>query len=387
LVFLDIADRYGLVQVVIKQDNSFFNSIHEITKESILEIDGVVQKRQSPNTNLSTGNIEIILSNFKILSKAIGLPMIVENQTDALEDTRLKYRYLDLRRPQMLERFVMRSKIINSIRQYLLSREFIEVETPILSKPTPEGARDYLVPSRIQRGYFYALPQSPQIYKQLLMVSGFNRYFQIARCFRDEDLRIDRQPEFTQLDIEMSFCDEKDIMRIIEKMFVKVFASLFNIDLITPFTTMDYTVAMNLYGSDKPDIRFDLLLNDGSSFFKNTNFKIIKEALNNRKHVKYIVVPNLLLENKQIETLRKYAKDNQAYDLMHLTYDGVVLEGSIKAIEHQVIDEIFNYHQFKKGTLLMIADELLIVNQALGAVRNELGNILNLKKTQEYKFL
>jgi aspartyl-tRNA synthetase len=388
LIFLDIADRYGLVQVVVDQINPNFEQIYQLTKESVVEIDGIVKHRKNINIKLTNGNIEIILSDFKLLSKAEALPIVVDDQTDALEDTRLKYRYLDLRRPIMFQRFVLRSKITNAIRQYLLNREFIEVETPILSKPTPEGARDYLVPSRLQLGHFYALPQSPQIYKQLLMVSGFNRYFQIARCFRDEDLRTDRQPEFTQLDLEMSFTNEKTIMRLIEKMFVKIFKTILNQDLIVPFLTMSYDTAMNVYGCDKPDVRFDLLLHDAKTFFVNTKFRVISDGIKNNKIIKYIIVPDHILERQQIEMLRKYAKDNGAYDLMYLTYQNFNIEGSIKnVIESDIVSKIFDFHQIKLGTLLLIVDELNIVNQALGAVRNELGTILNLKNPSTYKFL
>jgi aspartyl-tRNA synthetase len=313
--------------------------------------------------------------------------MIVNDVTDALEEVRLKYRYLDLRRPIIRDKIIFRSKLNNAIRSYLLSREFIEIETPILSKATPEGARDYVVPTRVKANNFYALPQSPQIYKQLLMLAGMNRYFQIARCFRDEDLRADRQPEFTQLDLEMSFCDEKMIMTIVEQMFAKVFEQTLNVKLNVPFPIMSYDVAMNDYGSDKPDLRFELKLHDGKAYFKNTQFNVIKQALLNKKGLKYILVPNVLLEHKQIEMLRKYAKDNKAYDLMYLTYENNHYDGSAKKIEADIINRIFQEHKLIKGTLLLIADSINVVNQALGAVRNALGNILNLKKNNEYCFV
>jgi aspartyl-tRNA synthetase len=281
-----------------------------------VEITGQVNARKSINKNLLNGDIEIMLDDFKLLSKSETTPLIVENETDALEDVRLQYRYLDLRRPLMRDRIIFRSKFINSLRNYLLGREFVEVETPNLSKATPEGARDYLVPTRVKANYFYALPQSPQIYKQLLMVAGMNRYFQIARCFRDEDLRADRQPEFTQLDLEMSFINEHVIMDIIEKMFVKSFKEILNVDIKIPFEIMKYHDAINLYGSDKPDLRFDLKLHDGNNYFQHTNFNIVKQALMTKKVIKYILVENSLLDKKQIESLRKYAKDNKAYDLI-----------------------------------------------------------------------
>jgi aspartyl-tRNA synthetase len=311
-----VADRYGLVQVVVEEKNKYFDEVYNTSRESVVEITGVVQTRKNINKNLSNGDIEIILNNFKLFSKSIATPLIVENETDALEDIRLQYRYLDLRRPIVRDRIIFRSKFINAMRSYLLGREFIEIETPNLSKATPEGARDYLVPTRVKPNFFYALPQSPQIYKQLLMVAGMNRYFQIARCFRDEDLRADRQPEFTQLDLEMSFVDESIIIDMVEKMFLKSLKEILNIDIKIPFQTIKYHDAMNLYGSDKPDLRFDLKLNDGNQYFANTNFNIIKQALVNNKVVKYIIVENIVLDKKQIESLRKFAKDNKAYDLM-----------------------------------------------------------------------
>jgi aspartyl-tRNA synthetase len=388
LIFLDVADRYGLVQVVVNESNSYFNEIYSIPRESVIEVTGIVNKRKNPNSAIPNGDIEIELEEFKLLAKSETTPLIVEDTTDALEDVRLKYRYLDLRRKPIQANIIFRSKLINAIRQYLLGREFVEVETPILSKPTPEGARDYLVPIRDTDQLYYALPQSPQLYKQLLMVSGLNRYFQIARCFRDEDLRADRQPEFTQLDVEMSFIDEPQIMDIIEKMFKQVFKDVLKIDIEVPFKTMSYKTAMNEYGSDKPDLRYELKLNDGKDLFNNTSFNVIKNGINNGHILKYIVVPDILLDRKQTDSLRKYAKDNKAYDLMFVNYDNKVVDGSIaKNIEPEIIDTLFKYHQLNKGCLLMVIDKLNIVNQALGAVRNELGNMLNLKTPNLYKFV
>ncbi|GHU31868.1 hypothetical protein FACS1894166_04120 [Bacilli bacterium] len=383
-----MGDRYGIVQVVVEENNSHFEEVYSTTRESVVTITGFVKIRKNINQELANGDVEIILESFKLLSKASQTPLIVEDETDALEDVRLTYRYLDLRRPIMRDKLIFRSKFINAIRNYLLSREFTEVETPNLSKATPEGARDYLVPTRIKPNYFYALPQSPQIYKQLLMVSGMNRYFQIARCFRDEDLRADRQPEFTQLDLEMSFTDEKIIMDMIEKMFNKTFKDVLGVDLNFPFEVMRHDVAMNTYGCDKPDLRFDLPLQDGTKFFANTNFNIIKNAIVQGKVVKYILVDNHLLNKHQIEQLRKYAKDNKAFDIMYLCYDNQIIDGSVKnAIEPEIITNIFRTNNCNKGTLLMVVDTLTIVNQSLGAVRNELGNILNLKNPNLCKFV
>lgn len=388
LVFLDISDRYGLVQVVINENNQYFNDIYSIPRESVVEIIGIVNQRKNPNQTMINGDIEIELEEFKLLSKSEITPLIIDDETDALEEVRLKYRYLDLRRKPIQSNIIFRSKFINALRQYLLGREFTEVETPILSKPTPEGARDYVVPIKDTDSLFYALPQSPQLYKQLLMVSGLNRYFQIARCFRDEDLRADRQPEFTQLDIEMSFIDEPQIMDIVEKMFKQVFKDVLKVELEVPFKTMSYKTAMNEYGSDKPDLRFDLKLNEGNNFFYNTSFNIIKNAIAQGKILKYIIVPNQILDRKQTDNLRKYAKDNKAYDLMFVNYDNQIIDGSIaKHIEQNIVNEIFKNHRLTKGCLLIIVDKLEIVNQSLGAVRNELGNVLNLKPHNVYNFV
>jgi aspartyl-tRNA synthetase len=385
---LDVSDRYGLIQVLVNENNQYFNEVYSTPRESVVEITGIVNKRKNPNPSIANGDIEIELEEFKLLSKSDVTPLIIENETDALEEVRLKYRYLDLRRKPIQNNIIFRSRFINALRQYLLGREFTEVETPVLSKPTPEGARDYLVPIRDTNNLFYALPQSPQLYKQLLMVSGLNRYFQVARCFRDEDLRADRQPEFTQLDIEMSFVDEPQIMDIIEKMFKQVFKDVLKIELEVPFKTMSYQTAMNEYGSDKPDLRYDLKLNDGNNFFHSTSFGIIKNALNDSKIIKYIIVPNILLDRKQTDVLRKYAKDNKAYDLMYINYDNQIIDGSIaKHIESNIVNEIFRNHQLNKGCLLMVVDKLDIVNQSLGAVRNELGNMLNLKTNNVYQFV
>lgn len=388
LIFLDVSDRYGLVQVLVNEQNQYFNEIYSTPRESVVEIIGIVNKRKNPNPTLINGDIEIELEEFKLLSKSELPPLIVEDETDALEEIRLKYRYLDLRRKPIQSNIIFRSKFINALRQYLLGREFTEVETPTLSKPTPEGARDYVVPIRDTNNLFYALPQSPQLYKQLLMVSGLNRYFQVARCFRDEDLRADRQPEFTQLDIEMSFVDEPQIMDIIEKMFKQVFKDVLKLELEVPFKTMSYQTAMNDYGSDKPDLRFDLKLNDGTNFFSNTSFNVIKNCISQSKILKYIIVPNILLDRKQADILRKYAKDNKAYDLMYINFDNQIIDGSIaKNIEPNIISEIFNNHQLNKGCLLMVVDFIDVVNQSLGAVRNELGNMLNLKPRDIYQFV
>lgn len=386
LIFLDIYDRYGLVQVVVEENNKYFEQIYSTPKESVVKIFGQVNLRKSPNTKIKNGDVEILLKEFTLISKSETTPIIVEETTDALEDTRLKYRYLDLRRSPVQKNIILRSKIINSLRNYLVKQDFIEIETPYLSKPTPEGARDYLVPTRNNPNSFYALPQSPQIYKQLLMVAGFLKYFQVARCFRDEDLRADRQPEFTQLDIEMSFVDEKIIMENTEKMFSSMMKEVFGITIKTPFEIIAYTDAINNYGSDKPDLRFDLKLNNANEYFKSSTCKIFSSNLEKNNVIKYIIVDQII-DKKEIEVLRKLAKDNKAFDLIFLTLKNNEISGSIKNIvEHDIIKNTFSNHNISNGTMFIVADKLSVANQALGSVRNELASFLKFKDPKDYKF-
>lgn len=387
LIFLELKDRFGFIQVVVEGDNKFFNDVYHTPIQSTVCISGGVQKRKSINSKIKNGDIEIILKEYTIYSKAKTLPISIEVDSNVSENIRLKYRYLDLRRENLQHNLIFRSKLLNSIRNFLLSQDFVDVETPCLSKATPEGARDYIVPTRNKPNAFYALPQSPQIYKQLLMVAGLMRYFQIARCFRDEDLRADRQPEFTQLDLEMSFTDENKVQTLIENMFKVVLKEQLGVEIKIPFQRMDYETALNLYGSDKPDLRFDLKLNEGNKYFKDTNFRIFSEALKANKVIKYIIIDKFF-DKEQIETLRKYAKDNKAFDLIFLSLKDGKVSGSIKnVIEHEIISKIFADHKIKEGTMFIVCDVLDITNQSLGAVRNLLGTMLNLKNPKELKFL
>lgn len=387
LLFLDIRDRSGIVQVVVDDTNTSFELVKNLKRESVVEITGVVNLRKTSNDEIKNGDVEIVLSSIIVDSIADTTPLIIEDDTDALEDTRMNYRFLDLRRPIMQQNLMFRSKVVNYIRQFFVDHGFIEVETPILGKPTPEGARDYLVPSRISSGKFYALPQSPQIYKQLLMVSGFDRYFQIAKCFRDEDLRSDRQPEFTQLDIEISFTNELEIQTLIEKLYQDIFKKVMNIDLSIPFRRMDYNVTMNTYGSDKPDLRFGLELIDATDFFKNTEFNLFKNAINNKHVIKTIIIDKILTK-KDISELEKYAKDMHAKGLAWLSYDGKNYQGSIvNHVNLTVLIDFLKQHNKTTGTVLFIVDELKIVNEALGLVRNILGDKLDLKKSNQFEFV
>lgn len=387
LLFLDIRDRSGIVQVVIDDKNINFELVKNLKRESVVEITGVVSLRKTSNDEIENGDVEIVLSSITVDSIADTTPLIIEDDTDALEDTRMNYRFLDLRRPIMQQNLMFRSQVVNRMRQFFVDHGFIEVETPILGKPTPEGARDYLVPSRISAGKFYALPQSPQIYKQLLMVSGFDRYFQVAKCFRDEDLRSDRQPEFTQLDIEMSFTNELEIQTLIEKLCQDVFKKVMNIDLSIPFKRMDYGVAMNKYGSDKPDLRFGLELIDATNFFKNTEFNLFKNAISNKHVIKTIIIDKILTK-KDVSELEKYARDMHAKGLAWLSYDGQNYQGSIaNHVNLTTLIDFLKQHNKIIGTVLFIVDELKIANEALGLVRNILGDKLDLKKSNQFEFV
>lgn len=387
LIFIDVMDRYGVIQVVANEADSCFNTLYKASVQSVIHVKGIVNKRKSINHTMINGDIEVIAKKVELISLADTLPISIETNSNVNENIRLKYRYLDLRRSDLQNNLKLRSNVLFAMREYLTQLDFIEVETPYLSKATPEGARDYLVPNRVKEKAFYALPQSPQIYKQLLMVSGLLKYFQVARCFRDEDLRSDRQPEFTQLDLEMSFVDENDIQTLIENLLVYVFKKVLNVDLKIPFLKMSYKQAMNEYGCDKPDLRFDLKLNEANHYFENTQFKVFANALKNKQTIKYIITDQFINKD-QSALLRKYAKDAHAFDLIHLEWNNNELKGQLKnIIEKNIIAKIFNDHQLKQGSIFLIADDLKIVNQALGAVRNNLGDFLNLKNPNDYQFV
>lgn len=387
LIFLDISDRSGVVQVIVQENNSNFEKAKNLKRESVVEITGIVNLRKNVNLELLNGDIEITLTDLLIDSISETTPLIIENETDALEDVRMTYRFLDLRRSVMQKNIMLRSLVVNKARQFLIENGFIDIETPILGKPTPEGARDYLVPSRVHPYNFYALPQSPQIYKQLLMVSGFDRYFQVAKCFRDEDLRSDRQPEFTQLDMELSFTNELEIQTIIENLLHYIFKETLNISLTIPFKRMDYHVAINEYGSDKPDLRFGMKLIDATKYFMNSNFNLFRNAHNKQQVIKCII-SDTILNKKDIVELEKYAKDMNAKGLAWISYDGKNLNGSIiNHIEHDSIINFLKQNNKTKGTILFIVDKLGIANNALGIIRNVLGDKLGLKTPNQFEFV
>ncbi|MDE6563079.1 MAG: aspartate--tRNA ligase [Malacoplasma sp.] len=387
LLFIDVYDITGIVQVVVEEKNKQFEECLKTPKESVVAIEGIVRKRSNINKELKTGEFEIDLKSFKVYSKSKLPPFLIQDNTDGLEDLRLKYRYLDLRRPIVKSNIINRSKIINLIRNFFIKNYFNEIETPYLSKQTPEGARDYLVPTRSRK--FFALPQSPQIYKQLLMIAGMNRYFQIVRCFRDEDLRADRQPEFTQLDVETSFLDANQIQSIIEELLVYLFKEFLNIDLKIPFLRMKYSDAMENYGSDKPDIRFENKIMNLTSYFSNTKFKIFKNVYDSKKRIGGLFLQDLISKN-DIKKLEKIALDNKAKGLAYLFIKNKKVEsGSIASVvEKEIIEKICNDYNLEEGVLFFIADEVETTLQALGAVRKEFLNISNkVVINQDFAFL
>ncbi|MFR7639957.1 MAG: aspartate--tRNA ligase, partial [Allobaculum sp.] len=358
-------------------------------QEYVLHVKGVVKERQDKNPALPTGDIEVIVSDFEIVNPAKVTPLIIADETDALEDTRMKYRYLDLRRPVMQKNLMTRAAIVRSLREFLDTHDFVEIETPVLGRSTPEGARDFLVPSRGKPGTFYALPQSPQLYKQLLMISGMERYYQFARCFRDEDLRADRQTDFTQLDIETSFLDENQILTLTEAMLKKLMKDVKGIDLPTPFERITWEDAMNRYGIDKPDNRFGMELQDFSETFKGSEFVPFHNALENGGVIKGITVEDFQPSNKEIKRLTSEARKNGASGLVVLKYkDGVFSGSAVKSLKEEELNALKDASSVKDGgTVLLVSDPWLKACTALGALRNDIASEKGLKKKDEFSFL
>ena len=388
LIFIDLRDRYGITQLVF--DENIASQISDVRNEYVLQVNGMVVERKDKNLKLATGEIEIAVKSVKIINSAITTPMIIADETDALEDTRLKYRYLDLRRPCLQKNLLLRNQITLITRNYLAKHNFVEVETPILCRSTPEGARDYLVPSRISKGQFYALPQSPQLYKQLLMVGGMDRYFQIARCFSDEDLRADRQPEFSQIDIEMSFVDEEDVFGVTEGLMKELFKNIKNVDLPS-FKRLPYDSCMEKYGSDKPDLRFDMTLCNVSDVFENTEFQIFKSTLESNGIIQAMNVKGGAdkFSRKQIDKLLDYVKVYGAKALANLKYTSEGFSGSIHKVlsdtEKEALKDVLNIEE--NDIVFFIADKKKIAQTALGALRVKLGHDLNLIDESKYEFL
>ena len=388
LVFIDLRDRYGITQLVFNEDIA--TQISDVRNEYVLQVKGTVVERKDKNPKLETGEIEVVVREVKIVNTAITTPMIIADETDALEDTRLKYRYLDLRRPVLQKNLILRNRITLLVRNYLAKYGFTEVETPILCRSTPEGARDYLVPSRISKGQFYALPQSPQLYKQLLMVGGMDRYFQIARCFRDEDLRADRQPEFSQIDIEMSFVDEEDIWSMTEGLMKEIFKDIKGIEL-PEFKRIPYDTCMEKYGSDKPDLRFDMPLYNVSEVFSNTEFKVFENCLNEGGIIQAMNVKNGAdkFSRKQLDKLQDYVKVYGAKALANLKLTEEGFAGSVTKVlsdaEKEALRTTLNIEE--NDIVFFVADKKKVAQSSLGALRVKLGHDLDLINKDAYEFL
>ena len=394
LVFIDLRDRYGMTQLVANPEtvsSEVLEAANKVRNEYVIAIKGTVAERQSKNPNMPTGDVEVVLEQLTIISEAEMTPLIIGDETDALEDTRLKYRYLDLRRPVMQQNFILRHNILKSVRSYLDGQDFIEVETPYLNKSTPEGARDYLVPSRVHEGEFYALPQSPQIFKQLLMVSGFERYYQVARCFRDEDLRADRQPEFTQIDIETSFLTQDEIMNMVEEMLVKMMKDVKGLDIPRPFPRLSYEEAMGRYGSDKPDTRFDMELIALNDVVANCGFSVFASTVEDGNEVKALCVKGAAdrFSRKDIDKLTDYVKKYKAKGLAWVKVVEEGFNGPIaKFFNEEEVASIKAATEAEIGDLLLfVADKKSVVADSLGALRLHLGKELGLIDESKFNFL
>ena len=395
ITFLNLRDRYGLTQVVVDDDASEELKALAISlkQEFCIAVEGLVRPRPDSmiNKEMATGEIEVKALKIEVLSKSEVLPFQIDEKTNANEDLRLKYRYLDLRSKAMQEHIMLRSKFTFAVREFLTSKGFLEIETPTFIKSTPEGARDYLVPSRLYPGKFYALPQSPQIYKQILMVSGFDKYFQIARCYRDEDARGDRQPEFTQIDLEMSFASREDVLSLTEGMMQYAFKKSINVDLPKTFERISYDEAIDVYGTDKPDLRFEMKMQDAAFMAEIGNFTVFKDALSSGGAVKALVVKGQAeaYSRKKIEELEAAAKIYKAKGLawIKVTEGGAKFEGGISKFFEGKEAEICSKLGAEKGDLILfVADKYKIACTALGAVRSKLGKDLGLLNPAEFKF-
>lgn len=385
IVFIDLRDRYGITQITF--DEAHTEAIKDVRNEYVLWVKGEVSAKEVANPKLETGEIEVLVKEVKVLNSSKTTPMIIADETDALEDLRLKYRYLDLRRPVLQKNLILRDKVTTIFRRVLHDHDFIEVETPILSKSTPEGARDYLVPSRLYNGKFYALPQSPQIYKQLLMISGMDRYFQIARCFRDEDLRADRQPEFTQIDMEMSFASEEDLFAIVEDCMHEVFKELKGIEL-EKFPRIKYLDAMEKYGSDKPDLRFEMLQHNVTELFRNSEFSVFKSNLENNGVIKAIKVDNHSFSRKETDKFSEFVKIYKAKGVAFVKYENNDFTGGIaKFLSDDEKNALRNEFSLSENdTLLFVADKKSIADVALGALRCKVAKELGLIDENKFCF-
>ena len=395
IIFVDLRDRSGILQVIFEEANcgaESFAKAEKLRSEFVVAITGEVAKRGGAvNENLATGDIEVIAKDIRILAEADTPPFPIEENSKTKEDLRLKYRYLDLRRPDLQKNIMMRSKVTTLVRSFMADEGFIEIETPTLCKSTPEGARDYLVPSRIHPGEFYALPQSPQIYKQLLMCSGYDRYFQIARCYRDEDLRADRQPEFTQIDMELSFVDVDDVIDVNERLLAKLFKEVIGVDVQLPIQRMTYKEAMERFGSDKPDLRFGMELCDVTDVVKGCEFVVFKNAIEAGGNVRGINAEGQgAMPRKKIDALVDFAKGYGAKGLAYIAIheDGTMKSSFAKFMKDEEMQALVEKMNGKPGDLLLFAaDKSKLVYDVLGALRLEIADQLGLLKKDEYRFV
>ena len=384
LIFIDLRDRSGIIQLVVNSDNINYEKALEIKNEYVLKVNGTIVKRSNPNTEIPTGEIEIDVTNLEILNTSMPLPFDIKSD-NVSEELRLKHRYLDLRKEELQSYLMTRHKITQSVRKYLDNLGFVEVETPILTATSPEGARDYLVPSRTQKGTFYALPQSPQLFKQLLMVAGFEKYYQIARCFRDEDLRADRQPEFTQIDIEMSFVNEEDIFGVVEGMFKEVMKNVKNIDLEIPFRRMTYADAINNYGTDKPDTRFDMLISDITNILHENKLSLLQ-----KDYIGAIVAKksDAMFSRKKVDELAVDLKNYKIDNLFFVKYNNEFTGNIANSLSDNEKDSIKNYLRLEDGDIVfIIAGDKNRVLQALGALRINVARYLDIIPKDKFNFL
>ncbi|MEW6685977.1 MAG: aspartate--tRNA ligase [Candidatus Edwardsbacteria bacterium] len=393
LIFIDLRDRYGVIQIVFRPEEGepLIEKARTLKNEFVIAIKGIVEERPAGMANLSitTGEIEILVKELRILNESLTPPFLVDDTVQVNEELRLQWRYLDLRRPQMNQNIILRHKAAQAVREFLNAHNFIEIETPMLIKSTPEGARDYLVPSRIHPGKFYCLPQSPQIYKQLLMMSGFDRYYQLAHCFRDEDLRGDRQPEFTQIDIEMSFVGEEDIFSLVEQLMRHIFKFTREIEIETPFPRIPYSESMESFGTDKPDLRFGLKLTEVSEIVKESNFFIFKNVLETGGIVKAINAKSAAhWSRKEIESLAEIVKHFGAKGIVWMKFqEGKFSSPVIKCFPEKILQRLKERVEVEEeDLLLLVADKPTVVLQSLAALRNELAKRLGLLKKDVFKF-
>ena len=384
ILFIDLRDNTGIVQLCVEDPSK----VPDVRNEYVIQVEGVVRKKDVPNPKLPSGDIEVLVKDMKVINKAENPPFIIADKTDALEDTRLEYRYLDLRRPCMLNNLRTRAKIVKITHDYLDSNRFLEVETPILDLATPEGARDYLVPSRLHHGCFYALPQSPQLFKQLLMIGGIERYYQIAKCFRDEDLRADRQPEFTQIDVETSFMDQDQVLELAEGMLKRYFKEIVNVDIKLPLRRINYWEAMDTYGSDKPDTRYGLHIQDVSEILKKTDFASFKDA----KYIKGILIPGKGKETsrKKVDLLSMEARKCNLKGVLTLKVEDGKLEGSFaKFLTPEIESELRSFLSLKEDDLFVFAssNDRRDIDFGLGALRTLFAKEMGLIKAGTYDLL